>query len=58
MRIVLSLEVEDFVYQFYQKGAEVLQKRPEELMEQALFMYAGMVAQDMILDGDAPKDAL
>lgn len=56
MEIVVSLKVQDFVFQFYQKCAEALHKRTEELMEQALFMYAGMIAQDMIKGGDIATD--
>jgi len=48
MHITVSLNIEDYVYRFYETGAEALCKRPEELMEQALFMYAGIVAQQMI----------
>ena len=55
MEIVVSLNVEDYVYGFYQKCAQELQKRPEELMEQALFAYAGMIAQDMMWDKNVPN---
>ena len=48
MKIVVSLNVEDYLHLLYQKSAEAMQKRPEELMEQALFLYAGMVAEDVI----------
>jgi len=56
MEIVVSLKVRDYVYQFYQKSADVLHKRPEEVMEQALFLYAGMLAQDMIQGRDASEN--
>ena len=48
MKKTVSLQVEDYIYQFYQKGAEVLDRSPENLMEQALFMYAGIVAQGLM----------
>ena len=56
MEIVVSLKVQDYVYLFYQKSAQALQKSREELMEQALFTYAGMIAQDMLQDGNDPND--
>ena len=56
MEIVVSLKVRDYVYQFYQKSADVLHKRPEEVMEQALFLYAGMIAKDMIQGDDSSAD--
>ena len=56
MEIVVSLKVRDYVYQFYQKSADVLHKRSEEVMEQALFLYAGMIAKDMIEGDDSPAD--
>ena len=56
MEIVVSLKVQDYVYLFYQKSAQALQKSPEELMEQALFTYAGMIAQNMLQDGNDPND--
>ena len=52
MEIIVSLKVEDYVYRFYQKGAEALDRRPEELMEQALFMYAGILAQELTNNDD------
>ena len=45
---IVQLKIEEYIYQFYQKGANVLGRTPEELMEQALLMYAGMVAEDLI----------
>ena len=50
MEIIVSLKVPDFVYQFYQKSGQMLDKRPEELMEQALFLYAGAIAQELSSD--------
>lgn len=44
---IVQLNIEEYLYQFYQKGAEILGRTPEDLMEQALFMYAGMIAQDL-----------
>ena len=55
MEIVVSLNVQDYLYLFYQKSAEAMQKRPEELMEQALFLYAGMVAEDVIGKKEKPE---
>ena len=52
----MSLNVQDYIYLFYQKSAQALQKRPEEPMEQALFAYAGMIAQDILQDKDAPVE--
>ena len=56
MEIVVSLKVQDYIYQFYQKSGQALQKRPEELMEQALLAYAGMIAQDMLQNKNLPED--
>lgn len=56
MQIYVSLKVEDYVYLFYQKGAKALNKRPEELMEHAIFQYAGIVAQNLVDNGNAPAD--
>ena len=48
MKKTVRLKIDEYIYQFYQKGAKALGRTPEELMEQALFMYAGMVAEDLI----------
>lgn len=48
MEITVTLKVEDYIYQFYQIGASVLNRSPEELMEKALFMYAGIAAEELI----------
>ena len=56
MDIVVSLNVQDYLYRFYQKCAQELQKRPEEIMEQVLFMYAGTVAKDMIQNKKDPEE--
>ena len=47
MKKAVTLQIEDYLYQFYQIGAEQLNRTPESLMEQALFMYAGIVANDL-----------
>jgi len=52
MKRRITLEVDDYIYTFYQKGAGILQRTAEDLMEQALFMYAGIVARDLIVDDD------
>ena len=52
MEIIVSLKVQDFVYRFYQKSGQMLHKRPEELMEQALFQYAGTIAQELISEAE------
>ena len=57
MKIVVSLDVEDYVYHFYQKTAEALNRRPEVLMEQALYLYAGMAAQEILQKPD-PKNGV
>ena len=56
MEIVVALNLQDYLYQFYKKSAESMEKTPEELMEQALFLYAGMIAKDMIQDKEKPGD--
>lgn len=48
MRVVVTLEIDDYVYQFYKKGANILQMQPKEVMENALFMYAGIIADDLL----------
>ncbi len=53
MKIVLTLDVEDYVYQFYQRGAEALNRSPEELMQEAVFRYAGIVAQELMQNKEA-----
>ena len=55
MKRNVQLNVEEYIYQFYQKGAKVLERTPEELMEQALFMYAGMVADELLQNEQTPK---
>lgn len=47
MKKSILLNIDDYVYQFYQIGAETLGRPVEELMEQALYMYAGIVANDL-----------
>lgn len=56
MKIVISLNIEDYVYQFYKQGADTLGRRTEDLMEQALFIYAGMAARDMNRRAAEDKD--
>ena len=48
MKRMIQLNVEDYVYQFYKKGADALNRTAEELMEQAILMYAGMIAEDLL----------
>ena len=52
MKRNVNLKVEDDIYQFYQKGAKILGSTPEELMEQALFRYAGLVAEALLQDDE------
>ena len=47
MKKSVTLQIEDYLYQFYQIGAAQLNQTPEALMEQALFIYAGIVANDI-----------
>ena len=47
MKIPVTLQIEDYIHQFYQLGAERLNRSPESLMEQALFIYAGLIADDI-----------
>ena len=56
MDVIVSLKVEDYVYLFYQKGAMILIKRPEELMEEAIFHYAGMIANDLLHNSEYPNE--
>ena len=56
MDVIVSLKVEDYVYLFYQKGAMILNKRPEELMEEAIFKYAGMIANDLLHNSEYPNE--
>ena len=49
MKIGTTVDVEDYVYKFYQKAAiEMGNTTPEKLMSQALMMYAGMVSADIL----------
>ena len=49
MEITVNVTVSDFVYEFYAKAASDLGDRTvEEIMSEALFMYAGLIAQDML----------
>lgn len=57
MEITVTLKVEDYVYQFYQIGAEVLNRTPEDMMEEALFMYAGIAAQELTKNREKTKDS-
>ena len=48
MKIATTVDVEDYVYAFYRKAAtEIGNTTPEKLMSQALYIYAGMVAEDI-----------
>lgn len=49
MKVVTTIAVPSFVYQFYMKAAnEIGNKTPEDVMADALFTYAGMIAQDIL----------
>lgn len=51
MKIATTVDVEDYVYAFFRKAAtELGNTTPEKLMSQALYMYAGMVAADILKD--------
>ena len=58
MKKSISLNVDDYVYQFYQIGAKTLDRPVEELIEQALFMYAGIIASDLNQSHENPTDTL
>ena len=48
MIIASTIDVEDFVYVFYKKAADDMgSTTPEQLMSQAWFAYAGIVALHM-----------
>ena len=54
MKVVTTIAVPSFVYKFYMKAAdEIGNKTPEDVMADALFTYAGMIAQD-ILQNQSP----
>ena len=49
MKITTNITLDDYVYALYQKAAtEMGTVTTEELMSRALFLYAGMVAQDIL----------
>jgi len=49
MKITVNITVPDFVYQFYAKVSSDLGDRTtEEAMSDALFIYAGMVSQEIL----------
>ena len=51
MKIATTVDVEDYVYAFFRKAAtELGNTTPEKLMSQALYMYSGMVAADILKD--------
>jgi len=51
MKITVSVTVPDYVYLFYQKASETLpQRTPQELMAQALTLFAGTVSEKILLD--------
>lgn len=53
MKVVTNITVPSFVYQFYMKVANDLGNRtPEDVMADALFTYAGIVAQDVLKHND------
>lgn len=56
MRVVVTLEIDDYVFQFYKKGANLLKLRPEEVMQKALFMYAGIIAKDLVCNNGEPPN--
>ena len=58
MKLDVLLKVEDYVYQFYQMGALTLDRPVEALMEQALLMYAGIIAYDLNISHDNSTDTL
>ena len=47
MKTKVVIDVEDYVYQFYQVGANALRISVVDAMERALYMYADLVANDM-----------
>ena len=48
MEITTSVTVQDYVYKFYQKAASVMgNTTAEALMSKALFLYAGLIAEDL-----------
>lgn len=49
MRITTAVTIPDYVYDFYKKGSQELERgTPEEMMEIALEQYAGMVAAELL----------
>ena len=49
VKITTAVTIPDYVYDFYQKGAERLNREsPEEMMEIALAQYAGRVALELL----------
>ena len=58
MKKKVVLQVDDYLYRFYQQGADTLQRTPEDMMEQALFLYAGIVAQDLLKSGPHSEESM
>lgn len=57
MKIVTNIAIPDFVYRFYMQVATDLGDRtPEDVMADALFTYAGLVAQDILISKQ-PSDS-
>lgn len=49
MKVITSVTIPDYVYDFYKHGAMRLQREtPEEMMAIALEQYAGMVATELL----------
>ena len=48
MNISVTIDVEDYVFEFYRKVSENITHRSvQETMASALFAYAGLIAQKM-----------
>lgn len=47
MKLTVTLDIEDYVYEFYKTAASDMGISIEEVLSSALYMYAGIVAMEM-----------
>ena len=54
MEITVSVNIPAYVYQFYAKASTFAQRTPEEVMAEALYLYAEAVSISMLNDMGHP----
>lgn len=47
MKLAITVDMEDYVYEFYKKVSSDMEISMDEVLSSALYMYAGIVALDI-----------